>query len=127
VLPLWLLSPEYDAVIVSVPPGRIDVVQVATPGLPDVTAVGLHPVFALHVTVPLTTCCFTPFLLVRPLTFPFSPLIVAVKVTGCPYVDGLPLEVTVVVEVASLIAKLPLCGLLEALKLLSPANVADSV
>jgi len=48
------------------------------------------------------------------LTIPFSPLIVAVNVTDCPYVEVGGTEVTVVVEVAELMAKLLLCVLLEA-------------
>jgi hypothetical protein len=83
-LPRWLLSPEYVAVTASVAaPARVEVVHVATPGFPVVTGVVPQPVFALHVTVPLTSWGFPfPF---RPLrTSPFSPLIVAVNVTGCP-------------------------------------------
>jgi hypothetical protein len=84
VLPLWLLSPEYVAVIVSVPTGRRvadEVVQVATPGLPEVTVVVPQPVFVLQVTEPVTTCRFAPALRALPLTLPFSPLMVAVKMS----------------------------------------------
>jgi hypothetical protein len=95
---LWLLSPEYVAVITSVPTGSVEVVHVAVPGLPDVTVDTLHPVFALHVTLPLTFCDFACPL--RPFTCPYCPLIVAVNVTDCPEIDGLALEVTTVAAVA---------------------------
>jgi hypothetical protein len=49
-----------------------------------------------------------------PFTFPFSPLIVAVNVTDCPYEDGFALDVTDVLEVAVLMVKLSVCELLEA-------------
>jgi hypothetical protein len=55
-----------------------EVVQVATP--PD-TVLGLQPVFVLQVTVPVTTLLRTFRFVVRPLTAPFSPVTVAVKVT----------------------------------------------
>ena len=73
-------------------------VHVAVPGLPVVTGVVPQPVFALHVTVPVTSSAFGPF--GRPFNSPYSPLIVAVNVTDCPYADGLPLEVTTVPDVA---------------------------
>jgi len=73
----------------------MDVVHVATPGVPDVTVDALHPVLALHVTLPVTTFGFA-----FPLTCPNWPLIVAVNVTGCPKTVGLALEVTTVAEVA---------------------------
>jgi hypothetical protein len=57
------------------------VVHVATPGFPGVTGVVPQPVFALHATVPVTTCDFTPLRVFRPFTLPFSPLIDAVNVT----------------------------------------------
>jgi hypothetical protein len=41
-------------VIASVPTGSTVVTHVAVPGFPGVTAVDPHPVFALHVTVPVT-------------------------------------------------------------------------
>jgi hypothetical protein len=98
VLPAWLLSPEYVAVIPSVPTGSVDVVHVAVPGLPDVTVDALHPVLPLHATVPVTFRDFAcPF---RPFTSPYCPLIVAVNVTDCPEIDGLALEVTTVAAVA---------------------------
>ena len=87
--------------------------HVAVPGLPVVTAVVPQPVFELHATVPLTSwaCPATnprprtaPL---RPFTSPYCPLIVAVNVTGCPYVDGFVPEVTVVVDVADVMIKLP--------------------
>ena len=62
---------------VSLPVGSTVVVQVAIPGLPDVTAVVPHPVVALHATLPVTVCGFALF----PLTWPYSPLMVAVNVT----------------------------------------------
>jgi hypothetical protein len=73
----------------------MEVVHVATPGVPDVTVDALHPVFVLHVTFPFTTFGFA-----CPLTIPNWPLIVAVNVTGCPKTAGLALEVTTVAEVA---------------------------
>ena len=78
-LALWSLSPEYVAVTVSLPEGSVDVVQVAAPGLPEVTAVIPQPVFALHATEPVTVCgCLEPFARrARPLTSPYSPLMVA--------------------------------------------------
>jgi hypothetical protein len=88
------------------------VVQVAVAGLPD-TLLELQPVFALHVTVPVTTCCFTPRLVTRPFTSPFSPLMVAVNVTDWPKFDGFALEVTAVVALAWLMAKLLVCELLD--------------
>jgi len=48
-------------------------------------------------------------------TLPFSPLIVAVNVTDCPKFDGLPLVLTLVVELAELMLKLFVCKLLELL------------
>jgi hypothetical protein len=72
----------------------------------------LQPVFALQVTVPVTSRGFLDLL---PFTAPFSPLIVAVNVTCCAYADGFGLEVTVMLEVAELMVKLPVCGLVEAL------------
>src|SRR5208283_1826646 len=72
-------SPEYTAVITSVPTARLEDVHVATP--PD-TALAMQPVFALHVTVPVGEL----------------PVIVAVKVTAVPAVEGLRLEETAVVE-----------------------------
>jgi len=83
--------------------------------LPDVTAVEPHPVFALHVTLPVTICGFFLLALAPLFTLPFSPLIVAVNVTDCPKFDGLPLVLTLVVEVAELMVKLPVCELLELL------------
>jgi hypothetical protein len=71
-------------------------VHVATPGLPGVTVVRPQPVFALHVTVPLTSCRFLPF----DFTNPYSPPIVAVNVTDCAYTDGFTLEPTVIVTLA---------------------------
>ncbi len=73
-------------------------VQVAVPGLPDVTVDALQPVLLLHVTVPLMFCDFAWPL--RPFTCPYWPLIVAVMVTDCSKTDGFPLEVTTVVVVA---------------------------
>jgi hypothetical protein len=82
-----LLSPEYVAVTASLPSASTDVTHVATPGFPVVTAVVPHPVFALHATVPPTSCGFTPRV-TKPrlcgLTSPYSPPIVAVNVTACP-------------------------------------------
>ena len=93
-----MLSPEYVAVIPSVPTGSVEVVHVAVPGLPDVTVDALHPVLPLHATVPVTFRDFVcPF---RPFTSPYCPLIVAVNVTDCPEIDGFALEVTTVAAVA---------------------------
>jgi hypothetical protein len=91
---VWLLSPEYVAVIVFVPVATVVVTHVA---VPDVTFVVPQFVFELQLTVPVTSCDFTPFLRVAR---PYCPLIVAVNVTDCPYVVGLPLETTEVLEVA---------------------------
>jgi hypothetical protein len=71
-------------VTLSVPPARLLVVQLAIPGLPDVTGVVPQPVLPLQVTDPVTSFRFTPRLLTAPFTSPFSPLIVAVNVTDCP-------------------------------------------
>jgi len=49
-----------------------------------------------------------------PLTFPFSPLIVAVHVIDVAYVLGFGLQATLVVDVAPLMAKLPVCPLADA-------------
>jgi hypothetical protein len=53
-LPMWLLSPEYVAVMASVPTGKPEVVHVAVTvsPLPE-TAPALQPVFALQLTVPV--------------------------------------------------------------------------
>jgi hypothetical protein len=76
---------------------------------------GAHPVFALHVTVPVGCIGFIPFLpAFRPFTSPVSLVIVAVNVTDVAYVDGLGVEVTVVVEFDPVMAKLLLSGLLDA-------------
>jgi hypothetical protein len=102
-----LLSPEYVAVIESLPTGRVVVVHVATP---EVTVVVPQPVFELHATVPLTSCGLT-----RPLSCPYWPLTVAVNVTDCPETAGFWLEVSVVLELAALMLKFPLCVLLDPL------------
>jgi hypothetical protein len=76
-----LLSPEYVAEIVLVPADRALVVHCAVPPADSETA--LHPeivvLFALNATVPVGAGEFTGVTL-------------AVKVTGCPYVDGFALE-----------------------------------
>jgi hypothetical protein len=93
------------AVTASVPTGKCDaeeVVQVATPGLPE-TVLGAQPVFALQVTLPPGSIGFIPFLLgLRLFTRLFSPVMVAVNVTDCAYVDGFGVEVTAVVVLARL-------------------------
>jgi hypothetical protein len=61
---------------VSLPTGRLDVVQLAVPGVPEVTGVVPQPVFELQVTLPVTVMGLLPF------TCPYWPGIVAVKVTG---------------------------------------------
>ena len=127
--PPWLLSPEYVAVIVSVPTGKLVVVQVAVPGVPDVTGVVPHPVFALHVTVPVTSSGLMPFLPgLRPFTSPYSPGMVAVNVTDCPYVDGFKLEPTVMVPAPAVLTVCPPASV-PALPLLfvSPEYVAVTV
>ena len=59
------------------------------------TCSALHPVFALHVTVPVGCIGFIPFLPgFRPFTSPVSLVIVAVNVTDVAYVDGFGVEVT---------------------------------
>jgi hypothetical protein len=78
------------------------VVHVAIPGLPDVTVLVPHPVFALQVTVPVSP-------------EPDAGVIVAVKVTLCPYGDGFGNEVTAVVVLVWVMLKLLVCGLLAAL------------
>jgi hypothetical protein len=117
------LSPEYDAVIVSVPAGRAEVVQVTVAGR-LVTGLELQPVFVLHVTEPpvgLRGCvpgCFTPTTGIAPFrTFinPYSPSIVAVNITDCPTSDGFRFEITDVLDVAPLMLKLFVCVLLELL------------
>ena len=42
----------------------------------------LQPVFELHVTVPVMSCGFAPLDFFPPLTFPYSPVTVAVNVIG---------------------------------------------
>ena len=77
-----------------------------TSRLPDMpeTVLAAQPVFALHVTVPLGSIGFIPFLLgLRPFTRLFSLVIVAVNVTDDAYVDGFGVEVTAVVESPALI------------------------
>ena len=81
-----------------VPTPRLDVVQVATPGLPAVTLLVPQPVFELHVTVPVTVCELTPEC---PLISPYCPLIVAVNVTDCPKTEGFKPEVTTVAALAA--------------------------
>ena len=71
--------------------------HVATPGVPEVTAVVPHRVSALHVTEPVTASEWMPFLFISP----YSPEIVAVNVTDCPYTDGFTLDVTTVPAVAA--------------------------
>ena len=117
VLPEWLLSPLYIAVIASVPTANPLVTQVAIPGLP-LNAVVPQPVFMLHVTPPVGANRTMPFL-VR--ISPFSPVTVAVKVTVCPYTDGLVLEATVVVVLPALIVSLVVPVLL--VKFVSPEYV----
>jgi hypothetical protein len=92
-------------------------VHVAVPGLPVVTGVVPQPVFVLHVTVPLTSCGFVPFLpdASRFFASPYSPSIVAVNVTDCPYWEGFTLEATDVLEVACVMVKLLVCELLDPL------------
>ena len=85
----------------SLPTGKLVVVHVAVAVCvcaDHVTALELQPVFPLQLTVPVTSSGFTLFPL--RLTRLYSALIVAVNVTDCPYVDGLPLELTLVLEVA---------------------------
>jgi hypothetical protein len=80
-----------------------------------VTVLVLQPVFELQLTVPVTSFDFTrPLRLLRPFTKLFSAAIVAVNVTGEPYVDGFTFDVTAVVVVAWLMVKLLLCELLDA-------------
>ena len=96
-LPPWLLSPEYVAATVFDPMPRLEVVHVATPGYAPDNVLAAHPVFALQVTVPVGCIGRIPFLPgFRPFTSPVSLVIVAVKVTDPPYVDGFRPEVTVV-------------------------------
>jgi hypothetical protein len=52
--------------------------------VPEVTEVVPQPVFALHVTVPVTTCGRPAVRLLRFFALPNASLIVAVKVTDCP-------------------------------------------
>jgi hypothetical protein len=94
-----LLSPLYVPVTLSEPTPREEVVQVAVPGFPDVTDVVPQPVFELHDTDPVTSSEWMP----RDARFsnPYSPLMVAVNVTDCPYTDPLGrLEATDVPAVA---------------------------
>jgi hypothetical protein len=86
------------------PTGSAEVVQVAVPGVPEVTEVVPQPVFALHATEPFTASECAPSERIRGLTFfskPYCPEIVAVNVTDWPYTDGFVLDVTTVVAVAS--------------------------
>jgi hypothetical protein len=115
-----LPSPEYDAVIVSLPVGRVDVVHVTVAGR-LVTGLELQPVFALHVTEPpvgLNGCaprCFTPRddAPLRTFISPYSPSIVAVNVTDWPTSEGFCPEPTDVVVLACVMLKLLLCVLLD--------------
>jgi hypothetical protein len=75
-----LLSPLYVAVITLLPTGRLAVVHVAVPGLPEVTVVVPQPVSELQETVPVTASEWIPFFLISP----YWPLIVAVNVTDWP-------------------------------------------
>jgi len=76
---------------------------------------GLHPVFALHVTVPVGCIGRIPLLPgFRPFTSPVSLVIVAVNVTDPPYVEGFRPELTLVVEAFDPMLKLLVSGLLEA-------------
>jgi hypothetical protein len=76
----------------------------------------LHPVFALHVTVPVGCIGFMPFFLAgfRPFTSPVSLVIVAVNVTDPPYVEGFRPELTLVVEAFDPMLKLLVSELLDA-------------
>ena len=116
-LPLWFASPRYCAVTVSVPPLRLDVVQVAVPEPSElvVTVDALQPVFVLQLTVPVIASgpAFLPRRLLPFAIAPFWPSIVAVNVIGCPYVDGFALDATETLVVASLIVKLLLCPLFD--------------
>ena len=114
-LALWSLSPEYVAVTVSLPEGSVDVVQVAAPGLPEVTAVIPQPVSrSTPPSLSRFAAASKPFARrARPLTSPYSPLMVAVNLTDWPEVEGFAFDVTDVVEVASVMVKLLLCVLLE--------------
>jgi hypothetical protein len=107
------------AVTTSVPTGKCvadEVVQVATPGYVPVNVLGLHPVFAPQVTIPVGCIGFMPFFLAgfRPFTSPVSLVIVAANVTDVAYVDGFGVEVTVVVVAFAPTVKLLVSGLLEA-------------
>ena len=84
------------------PTGRLEALEllhVAVPGLPGVTLVVPQAIFALHATVPVIASGL-PLLFLCPLTFPFSPLIVAVHVIDVAYVLGFGLQATLVVDVA---------------------------
>jgi hypothetical protein len=60
-----------------------------------VTVDALQPVLALQVTDPVGSIGFIPFFPnFRPFVNPFAPLIVAVNVTDCPYVEGFRLDAT---------------------------------
>ena len=86
VLPLWLLSPLYVPVIMLFPSGRLEVAQVAIPGLPVVTVVVPQPVSAApqHRAPHVAAIAFP----LASFNSPYSPLIVAVNVTACPYPEG---------------------------------------
>jgi hypothetical protein len=100
----------------------MEVVHVATPGLPDVTVDALHPVLVLHVTLPVTFFGFA-----CPLTSPYWPLIVAVNVTLCPNVDGFRLDVTTVPAVADPTTWPPLSVPVLATKPVAPEYTAVTV
>jgi hypothetical protein len=91
--------------------------------LPDATVDTLHPVLLLHVTVPVTFCGFACPLL-DPLMSPYSPLIVAVNVTACPYVEGFRLDVTTVSAVAGLTAWPPISVPVLVAKFVAPEYTA---
>jgi hypothetical protein len=57
-----------------------------------------QPVFELHATVPVTTFGLR---VVRPFTSPVSLVIVAVNVTDWPWIDGLELDETATLPLAS--------------------------
>jgi hypothetical protein len=90
VLPAWLLSPPYVAVMLSVPTANCVVTHVATP---LTSAEVVQPAAPVHVTLPVATRRPAPFF--SPCN-PYVGVTVAVSVTLCPHTDGFTLLVTTV-------------------------------
>jgi hypothetical protein len=114
VLLLKFESPEYVAVTVGVPSGKLALTHVATPLTSVDTAHPRLPTLVVHVIVPVGI----------PLPGLAAPT-AAVNVTLCPYPDGFRLDTTP--TVAPALFTTWLTDWLLLMKLLSPAYVAVTV